>query len=375
MLYVTAIVAIFFFVSSLFRSISVHEIHHDPTLLLNLPVSSSSKSSFHVDQYQEISSQMNRPSPQQQQQQPNLLLHPYYHHHHPRHHQPAWSEWFPTHSAVARPYVVGQSQANTAEKTASQPTADQDTQATDHDENDDENQNDEASRIAELDELRLQRDDGYGGGQGDPAHLGGFDEYGKDTISPAVWKHMAEKYNIRTVLDVGCGRGWSTLWFLLHDIDAVCVEGSKDAIKQTVIPKLARDDAIVEHDYTLGPWWPDETVDAVWAADFVQQVSLPYQANYIASFRRAALIFVTVPRKMGWHYVEIHTMDWWKRRFEMHGFSYDKQLTESIRQIAAMQNGKNAPSPDGGTYSAGTVANDMLVGIHGYFLVNARVER
>jgi SAM-dependent methyltransferase len=214
----------------------------------------------------------------------------------------------------------------------------------------------ESYQYAWFDERRKRHGRGIGG-IGDPKHLGGFHSFNKHTVSPFVWKQMVEKYNIRSVLDIGCGRGWSTLWFRLHGLDSVCVDGSRDAIRQTVLPA----DAIVEHDFTLGPWWPEKTYDAVWASDFIQMVSLPFQANYLAAFRKAALIFVTAPQHGGWHAVQTHPFGWWIRRFELLGFRYDEELTFELHKLAKEESDSNINAPDGSTYGAQSIISSLLV--------------
>ena len=73
--------------------------------------------------------------------------------------------------------------------------------------------------------------------------------------SPSLYVHLLKRINVRSVLDVGCGRGISTKWFLDHGVDVLCVEGSKDTIAQSFLPR----DRIVQHDFSLGPWWPSKT--------------------------------------------------------------------------------------------------------------------
>jgi hypothetical protein len=98
-----------------------------------------------------------------------------------------------------------------------------------------------------------------------------FTYYNRDTagISPSLWKHMMEYFGVKTLLDVGCGRGVSTSWFHLQGVKATCVEGSKDARSKNLLITLisedgknpsAVDERYIEHDYTRGPWWPSETV-------------------------------------------------------------------------------------------------------------------
>ncbi|KAL3765981.1 hypothetical protein ACHAWO_002973 [Cyclotella atomus] len=37
-------------------------------------------------------------------------------------------------------------------------------------------------------------------------------------VSPTLWKHMVEWLGIESLVDVGCGRGISTSWFVLHGL-------------------------------------------------------------------------------------------------------------------------------------------------------------
>ncbi len=45
----------------------------------------------------------------------------------------------------------------------------------------------------------------------------------------------------------------------------LCVEGSSDAISKSLLDKSQ----VVNHDFTRGPWWPEQTFDIVWAVEFV----------------------------------------------------------------------------------------------------------
>lgn len=129
------------------------------------------------------------------------------------------------------------------------------------------------------------------GGQGDKKHLGGFTEIDIHGLSPYVWRMMMKDYGIKSVIDVGCGRGISTLWFAMNGMDALCVEGSHDAYEKTVLPNP--ETQVVEHDFSRGPWWPTKTYDAVWSVEFLEHVGRNFHHNYLPVFRSAALIFAT----------------------------------------------------------------------------------
>jgi len=134
------------------------------------------------------------------------------------------------------------------------------------------------------------------------AHLGGFVEIDLGGISPFLFRHMVTDLGVKSVLDVGCGRGFSTSWFAMHGADVLCVEGSHDAVTRSVLPDPANQ--LVEHDFSRGPWWPDRTYDIAWSVEFLEHVNLQYHFNYVAALRKAAVIFVTSSNGPGWHHVE-----------------------------------------------------------------------
>lgn len=188
-----------------------------------------------------------------------------------------------------------------------------------------------------------QRQNTYGG-KGDGKHLGGFTTFDGHGVSPLVWTHMIQDYGVHSLLDVGCGRGISTRWFLEHGVDVLCVEGSHDAVENSFLPL----DRIVEHDYSRGPWWPGKTYDAVWSVEFLEHVSRQYHFNYISTFRKAALLFVTSSQWGGWHHVEIHPNDWWILKYESYGFRYSPQLTEQVKNwTTAEWRDPSLRNPDG----------------------------
>ena len=136
------------------------------------------------------------------------------------------------------------------------------------------------------------------GGEGDKVHLGGFTAYDGMGVSPAVWKYIVQEMGIKSLMDVGCGKGVSTLWFHLHGVKVLCVEGSHDAVSHTLLPDAASQ--VVEHDFSRGPYWPEDTYDAVWCVEFLEHVGRNYQYNYIQAFRKAAIIFASHSLWGGW---------------------------------------------------------------------------
>jgi SAM-dependent methyltransferase len=160
---------------------------------------------------------------------------------------------------------------------------------------------------------------------------------------------MIENLGVKSVLDVGCGRGTSTTWFLYHGLDVLCVEGSHDAVIQSFLSDKTQ---IVEHDFARGPWWPKRTFDAVWSVEFLEHVGVQYHYNYIQSFRKAALLFVTSSQNGGWHHVQVHDDSWWIQKYESYGFKYSDKLTKDIRKVADNESSLKIPAPNGDIYNA-----------------------
>ncbi|EED88192.1 predicted protein [Thalassiosira pseudonana CCMP1335] len=224
--------------------------------------------------------------------------------------------------------------------------------------------------ISEEEESKIKRDQ-YGG-KGDKPHLGGFTEFDPLGVSPSLWKHMISHYGIKSLLDVGCGKGVSTSWFVTHGLEYVqCVEGSHDAVSQSIVPSTTPEEnyqRVVEHDFSRGPWWPERTVDAVWCVEFTEHVGRNYQPNYLTAFRKAALIFVTHSNWGGWHHVEVHDDDWWRTRWEAAGLVYSESLTQEARLVAIQDQNRRDLTLD--------MTNDKLyfVGQHVYLNVQVFIN-
>ncbi|EED89003.1 predicted protein [Thalassiosira pseudonana CCMP1335] len=183
-------------------------------------------------------------------------------------------------------------------------------------------------------------DRNFYGGKGDKSHLGGFTSFDPMGVSPTLWKHMVSYLGIKSLLDVGCGKGISTSWFVTHGLEyVVCVEGSHDAVTNSLLPTISNVPSttkheLVEHDFSRGPWWPSRTVDVAWCVEFTEHVGRNFQHNYYTAFRKAAFIFMTHSNWGGWHHVEVHNDDWWRVRMESMGFVYSEYLTSEMRRKA-----------------------------------------
>ena len=175
--------------------------------------------------------------------------------------------------------------------------------------------------------VKERKDTTIYGGKIDKQHLGGFTNYDEQGVSNNTFNFIVGILGVKSVLDVGCGRGISTSYFLEQGVKVLCVEGSHDAVLSSFLPA----DKIVEHDFTRGPWWPEQTFDACWCVEFLEHVSRHYINNYMASFHKCALIFTTRSEWGGYHHVEVRPEWWWISRFHSQSFIYDASLTAATK--------------------------------------------
>ena len=171
------------------------------------------------------------------------------------------------------------------------------------------------------------------GGKGDAEHLGGFTTRDNATISENLWNFMLSQLAVKSFIDVGCGKGFSSSYFLSRGARVLCVEGSRDAIQNSLLPF----NNIIQHDFSRGAWWPEETFDVAWSTEFLEHVGRQYMKNYMPAFAKSALVMVTASGWGGWHHVEVHDQKWWIGRFLARGFVFSKPLTEWIRAQASAE--------------------------------------
>lgn len=138
---------------------------------------------------------------------------------------------------------------------------------------------------------------------GTPEHLGGHHFY--TNMDRPVFDYLVGRYEIRTMLDVGCGTGGMVDYAVQSGLDyAVGVDGD---------PLMNRE-AVWTHDFTNGPFrLPMGRVDLIWCVEFVEHVEKAYLPNILETFRCARVLFVThaMPGQGGHHHVNLQTDDYW----------------------------------------------------------------
>lgn len=165
-------------------------------------------------------------------------------------------------------------------------------------------------------------------------HLGGYivrltDHGDPNTYATEVWDWMVQS-GIRSVIDVGCGEGHSTRYFLDRGLDALGIEGGENAYKNSPVRHR-----LVLHDYTKGPFVTPKQYDAVWSCEFVEHVEERYVGNFLATFDCAKRVFMThaVPGQAGYHHVNCRPADYWIGKMAERGFVCDHEQSLRLRKM------------------------------------------
>ncbi len=150
------------------------------------------------------------------------------------------------------------------------------------------------------------------------------------TWLPDLWKDVVDKYGVRTVLDVGCGFGYSTKWFQDRGIAAHGLEGSAAIAREADHPH------ITVHDFRTGRYVPDFDYDLCWCSEFLEHVKAEYEPCYMAAMVRCRylLISAALPGFRGHHHVNERPTEHWIERFARYGFEFDQDETNRLRRLA-----------------------------------------
>lgn len=162
-------------------------------------------------------------------------------------------------------------------------------------------------------------------------HLAGFGIGGDpNSFVPLTWKYIIGKFNIKSVIDIGCGEGHHLKWFLEQGLTVKGTEGSSLAITNLVVER----DLVIQVDYTESPLWVNGNFDLAWSTEFVEHIEEQFIPNFVTTFRCAKYLAIThaIPNQPGYHHVNNNTSEYWVNTLKGYGFEYDEEFTKFIRE-------------------------------------------
>lgn len=151
-----------------------------------------------------------------------------------------------------------------------------------------------------------------------------------DTWCPEIWDNIIEQKNVKSVIDIGCGGGYSLRYFLEKGLDGIGIEGL-DVAKE-VSP--VRNNIHI-HDYTFHPYIPSKRYDLAWCCEFVEHVEEKYVSNFIQTMIMCNFVAMThaIPGQNGFHHVNEQPAEYWINKLSRYGFVYDQEYSKQLKEL------------------------------------------
>lgn len=155
----------------------------------------------------------------------------------------------------------------------------------------------------------------------DSPHLGGH--CNRTHLEEGALDYILKKFEIKSMLDIGCGPGGMVDLAIKKGIYAHGIDGDYTL-------NLNKDFFTV-HDYTISPLVLPRNFDLIWCCEFVEHVEEKFMQNYLETFKLGKYILLTYNEGPGYHHVNCKPEIYWITNIEKYGFVYDKGETNNIR--------------------------------------------
>lgn len=144
--------------------------------------------------------------------------------------------------------------------------------------------------------------------------LGGNLRHGDgQTITPALWRALIDRYAPRSMLDLGAGEGHAAAFFARHGVHAHGFDGLQGNVDRAVHP-------IALHDLKAGAYiYPCDMVHCV---EVVEHVHPDYLDNLLITLTNAPVIVMThaLPGQRGHNHVNLQTAEYWVEELDARGY-------------------------------------------------------
>lgn len=140
-----------------------------------------------------------------------------------------------------------------------------------------------------------------------------------------MWRMLKEELNVRSVLDIGSGRGESMKVFQeeINIPSVLGIEGDAANVFLSIVP------GNMVHDFSSGPFVMGSVVDLCWSCWVMEHIDEPVLHNLMNTFKNCRYVAAGVAiNQGGQHHVTMHPWEgWWEELFKDFGFEVLKNLT------------------------------------------------
>jgi hypothetical protein len=160
------------------------------------------------------------------------------------------------------------------------------------------------------------------------SHVGGnIIEGDPHTFSPKAWNYLISRFALKSVMDLGSGRGYAARYFYKQGIEVLAVDGMKENCYAAIYPT-------VHIDLSLDK--VETRVDLVHCVEVVEHISEEYLDNLLASLACGRFIVMTnaLPGQGGHHHVNEQPTEYWIDHLKRYNCEVLVEDTQRIKNFA-----------------------------------------
>ncbi len=148
---------------------------------------------------------------------------------------------------------------------------------------------------------------------------------GIKTADIGLLQFLVKEYQIKTLLDIGCGLGGNVQFARLSGLSSFGIDIDNE--------NLPTDEYFHTVDYREGSSNLIGPFDIGLSVEFVEHVEEEYIDNFMQDFKKCSNVILTgaPPGWGGVGHVNEQTEEYWIKMFESNGFVYDGEKTKSVR--------------------------------------------
>jgi len=160
-------------------------------------------------------------------------------------------------------------------------------------------------------------------------HLGGHRN--RTWIDEVTLDYIISKYNIKTMVDIGCGTGGQVELAISKGLKTIGIDGDPTL-------SIYNKPNYIKHDYTKGVI-DIQKYDLCWSVEFLEHVEEKYIPNFMDTINKCKIACITfaLPGKVGYHHVNCQTQQYWTNIFKQYSFELNEVDTFLIRQNSLMK--------------------------------------
>ena len=155
---------------------------------------------------------------------------------------------------------------------------------------------------------------------------GSWSPYTTGSYAADAVRWLTSVFNVRTMIDLGCGCGETLRSFRSYGVQAIGIEFHPSPIKICNMP-------VIMHDMESGPLIM-KGIDLVWSMEFVEHCNNVSATIDTLCNGKIIAMSHAVPGQAGEHHVQCHDREFWIDKIKEKDYVYLEELSDHLRTQA-----------------------------------------